>query len=940
MKYSICFNGILFTIFFFCFLIPGRTQNHDQKFLLSVESCPNGRDFKFENHYSYLLFEVNPSNRWGKLHYTAQLKKSIVSFHFWRYWMNVSGYYETGETDLSTTSSLLEIAAHFLETHPVKFRFENETLVFENADSLSNGFLKEVSLYHPKGKSQIYNPLEKDFSIFKLLDGFKDLALHLPDDLVTPGDMSLKEGVVYEYKEEVMNLRHIRITDVKMHSQSDVFIREGTTLFQYKKSTNFADAVIVRAYYPEKKYSMHVEGICPNHKNKIIDFRAEGISPLDKVQTIPVNTDAFGKFSLNLDFQHPVNIASSLGFQLYLEPGDQLSVRSNLKGDSLFFSGIGAGNNQYIWEESRLEKFPVYDFGIKNAQTQKSWFLRADMSTNTCFQLLKNQSNNLSPRFFESKLLDYYFGKINRKLDYMFGWYEYDANGIKRRTYSGLDSIPNLYQSFVYNQEYNRYLANCFLLQFEKLRNFIYIRGDNSNLIPTRDEIIKMSALTYSGKILRDFLEFEAPQVFNLGKQADVKTFLDIVNEYFDKTSLRKKVLALGSKTNYIETGSNFPEIKFLDTSKHEYTLSSYRGKLVYLMFWRNDALVLDKQWNDYMQLALRMDPEKVAFAVVGMEPGFDQWKTYVEGMNLRCTNLFIDRNSDDFKKFLGNIGSRQFMLIDNYGKVVNNNGPNPFEANLLINRDNQPSVREGYLLKILIAVVSVLLMLGLVWAITQIRRKRKARINDLLNRLRETELKAIKAQMNPHFLFNSLNSIQNLINQNEIQQANQYLSKFARLLRSVLQYSEKELIPLTDELETTYLYVQLEKLRFNFEYELQVDPKIDIYNTYVPPLLIQPFIENAILHGLQPKQGEKQLKIQVEEENNQLLFRIADNGVGFKNGVSETNHHSGMGNKLSQERIDLLNQKNKGNFRLSIGEGPDDSGGTCVYLSFANNLM
>ena len=154
------------------------------------------------------------------------------------------------------------------------------------------------------------------------------------------------------------------------------------------------------------------------------------------------------------------------------------------------------------------------------------------------------------------------------------------------------------------------------------------------------------------------------------------------------------------------------------------------------------------------------------------------------------------------------------------------------------------------------------------------------------------------------------------------------------------MQYSEKELIPLTDELETTYLYVQLEKLRFNFEYELQVDPKIDIYNTYVPPLLIQPFIENAILHGLQPKQGEKQLKIQVEEENNQLLFRIADNGVGFKNGVSETNHHSGMGNKLSQERIDLLNQKNKGNFRLSIGEGPDDSGGTCVYLSFANNLM
>ena len=340
------------------------------------------------------------------------------------------------------------------------------------------------------------------------------------------------------------------------------------------------------------------------------------------------------------------------------------------------------------------------------------------------------------------------------------------------------------------------------------------------------------------------------------------------------------------------------------------------------------------------MQLAKKMSRESVAFVVIGMEPDFDKWKKYVEAMNLQGTNLFINRNTDDFKTYLGNIGSRQFMLIDNNGKVVNVSGPGPFEANLLVNQDNKSSIREDILLKILVAVVLVLVLGALTWLAGQIRRQRKAKINDLLNRLRETELKAIKAQMNPHFLFNSLNSIQNLINQNEIQPANQYLSRFARLLRSVLQYSEKELIPLSDELETTKLYIQLEKLRFDFEYELQVNPELDIYNSYVPPLLMQPFIENAILHGLQPKQGDKHLIISVEEQGSQLFFRIIDNGVGRKNVSNDTNNHSGMGNKLSRERIDLLNQKNKGNFSLLIEDGAVVSGGTCVTLSFANNLM
>jgi hypothetical protein len=932
---------MLLVFIFMAFSFSGLAQNREKKFLYSVESYKNQRDLKLGSQYSNLLFEVNSSKSLGKLLYTARLKKSLVSCYIGKYWRNVCVYYDSEDPGLSKEPSLTEIAVRFLERHPVRFSFDRGNLVFENSDSLTSGFLKEVKLYYPNEKSDLRNLFESDFSIIKMIEAFKNLLFTIPGDLIKPGDMSLEKGVVYEYKGDVMNLTRIGITDVKSHSQSDVYIRKETGFLKYKKTVGFGDDVIVRTFEPDEINTMHLEGKMDNQKNKIIEFKVEGFSPLNPTQTIQVETDQFGRFNFDLGLQYPVNVTTSTGYQFYLEPGDQVYVESTLTGDSLFFKGIGANNNEFLQNESRLvEKFPQFNFYWEDNQTQKKWFHRADQTTNSCFRMLENYSNSLSPVFYESKYLNYYYGKINRKLDYIFSWAKLDSLGLRHRTYVGLDTIPGMYQSFIYSQEYNRYIENSFLLQFEKFRNFTFVHNDQSKLVPTQSEYIRMASITYSGKVLRDFLEFQAPRVFSSGKQVEIKKFEDIVNEFFDKTKFQSKVLALKHKTSYIEAGNIFPEVKFLDLNNHECSLSAFRGKLVYVMFWRNDALALDKQWNDYMQLVSKIDSERVAFVVVGMEPEFDKWKKYVEAMNLKGINLFINRNTDDFKMHLGNIGSRQFMLIDSNGKVVNSNGPGPFEANLLVNQENKSSVREDILLKILMAVVSVLLILGLIWMAGQARRKRKARINDLLNRLRETELKAIKAQMNPHFLFNSLNSIQNLINQNEIQPANQYLSRFARLLRSVLQYSEKELIPLSDELETTNLYVQLEKLRFNFEYELQVGPEIDIYNTYVPPLLIQPFIENAILHGLQPKPGHKQLKICVEEENSQLLFSIIDNGVGYKSGTSETNHHQGMGNKLSCERIDLLNEKNKGNFKLSIEDGPVDSGGTHVTLSFASNLI
>lgn len=147
--------------------------------------------------------------------------------------------------------------------------------------------------------------------------------------------------------------------------------------------------------------------------------------------------------------------------------------------------------------------------------------------------------------------------------------------------------------------------------------------------------------------------------------------------------------------------------------------------------------------------------------------------------------------------------------------------------------------------------------------------------------------LKSLRTQMNPHFIFNALNSVNNYIAKSDERSANRFLSEFSVLMRSVLENSEEDFIPLAKELELLELYVKLEHSRFSdkFDYEIEVDDKIDIAAFQIPPMLLQPYIENAIWHGLRYKEEKGFLKIKVRQVTNDLLeICIEDNGIGRKN--------------------------------------------------------
>ncbi|MEK7224394.1 MAG: histidine kinase, partial [Bacteroidota bacterium] len=217
--------------------------------------------------------------------------------------------------------------------------------------------------------------------------------------------------------------------------------------------------------------------------------------------------------------------------------------------------------------------------------------------------------------------------------------------------------------------------------------------------------------------------------------------------------------------------------------------------------------------------------------------------------------------------------------------------------------------------------VLAILLIAGIVYYFFRRRIKRIKRNAALNQQFAELEAKAIRAQMNPHFIFNSLNAIQESIVTEKIDAAYDYLSRFSKLLRLVLDNSDKNLIPLNSELETIRLYLSLESLRFSqsFSYTIENDEKLDKEDIYIPSLLLQPFVENAIWHGLINKEGEKQLHIHFSEKQGKLQCVIEDNGVGrakaaeIKEQKLGAGRFESKGTRLAMQRIEILNKEKPG---------------------------
>lgn len=236
-----------------------------------------------------------------------------------------------------------------------------------------------------------------------------------------------------------------------------------------------------------------------------------------------------------------------------------------------------------------------------------------------------------------------------------------------------------------------------------------------------------------------------------------------------------------------------------------------------------------------------------------------------------------------------------------------------PFEKSLSIRVQPDFWQTWWFLLLTIFTLAGVLIVLYKV-RVGQVRKKERMQA-EFRKKLAESEMQALRAQMNPHFIFNSLNSINSYILKNETEAASDFLTKFSRLVRQVLSNSRQKMVPLADDLHALKLYIELEQLRFqdSFDYEIQVDESIDSDRVLVPPLLIQPYVENSIWHGLMHSDKRGKVTISCQKEDNCLAFVIEDNGIGreqagkYKSEFRQTKPSMGM--NITSERIGLINK-------------------------------
>ena len=397
--------------------------------------------------------------------------------------------------------------------------------------------------------------------------------------------------------------------------------------------------------------------------------------------------------------------------------------------------------------------------------------------------------------------------------------------------------------------------------------------------------------------------------------QAEINEMFDLMIERCNDEAFTRSLREIVDNFNKWKAIKHVPDNFFLNLKGEKVKLRSFITKRPTIICAATSWSVGRYEMDD----AASQHPE---FNFIHIDEGdnYDYWLKWNSRGNPIANQLYLSTDSLRLSDiFLNNMG--QYVVFDKSGKRIG------------ITRDIEDAIqiaeegRRQYfkdvsksVLSRIIVVLGILLVLALAFIlIYKIRINRKLRKHNQEKRLRELQLAALRSQMNPHFLFNSLNSVQNLVQQNKSAEAHLYLSDFAGLIRKVLKNSDKEEVTLAEEIDTLQKYLNLEKLRFNFDYQIDVDDSIDQNSFMLPSLILQPLAENALIHGLQHKKDEKKLLIRVTKVTNEIHIIIEDNGIGIEASKELRTNSNGIGLRMNEERIQMMQEKYGGNYSFKL---------------------
>ena len=480
------------------------------------------------------------------------------------------------------------------------------------------------------------------------------------------------------------------------------------------------------------------------------------------------------------------------------------------------------------------------------------------------------------------------------------------------------------------NFYHNIGLSHFALSNFEKA--LIYIDSSQTVCFLIRDSIGISSVLRIRSTIFSHYDNLErAIETSNEGIRyttdvdPELRCFhlLDIANIYYKKNEL-------DSIYKYVTLGKNCSEKFGYGSSRIEVykTLGNYyrvakdtTNAIVYY-----DSLVaLAERLGDIQgyyhglisKYTIHVDAEQIAEAIDALK---NAEKLGLERLSMVAYYKISDRlyqvgRSDEAYRYL----KKSNALQDRYNKEDNRQIMEVQSAKFkLFEKDSQARLAQAKLKTrqaqfITFGILGASLFIALITWIVFKNKKAKFILSEeklrketeLLKEIAEVESQAFRAQMNPHFIFNALNSIKGLIINKQDKEAAIYISKFSKLVRNVLNNSRNKTILLSDEIATLDMYIKLEQMRFRdgFEYNIHVDDNVEIDSLYIPPVTIQPFVENAIWHGFKKNRRENMLSTQFSLKGEELHIEIVDNGVGRAEISSQKNRQS-HGINITRQRI------------------------------------
>ena len=337
--------------------------------------------------------------------------------------------------------------------------------------------------------------------------------------------------------------------------------------------------------------------------------------------------------------------------------------------------------------------------------------------------------------------------------------------------------------------------------------------------------------------------------------------------------------------------------------------------------------------WNMFKDdLELNYTENHIGFDFIGIDhknPSSVKYQWKLEGFDADWSPLSLKRDVT-----YSNLppGTYSFLV-----RAFNEDGV-PATKELKFDFTISPPYYQTWWFRLIVFTFIVFLIITIIFLFTRRYRLKTKAFRERLKiekRMVELEQKALRLQMNPHFIFHALNSIQGLIGRSDEQTARKYLSKFSKLMRAILENSREQVISLDKEIQTLDNYLELEKFTRNdsFDYEIKVSEEIDAEEVFLPSMLLQPFVENSLIHGFTGLDRRGLIKIIFEREGNYLLCRLIDNGVGRtranENKAQKESQHKSMALIVTQERLSLLNKEsdNKDTGGILVIDLKDQSG-------------